>query len=195
MKFLLIAVIGFVLTAEIFSAHSQTWQPVGNGFDFAVYSFASDPLSGRLYAGGQFDTADGAPCSRIAQWNGINWDTIGTGLSNGYVSALAMYNNQLYAGGSFTNAGNKIRKFFSRWNGTSWDSIGFTTGNCNVQKLTVYNSGLYIGGQFDTAAGMPSSYISKWNVISWSTVGGGMNGSVYALETHSGKLYGGGVFP
>ena len=80
MKTFLITILGFVLA----SAHTQTWFPVGNGFDFAVYSLAGGPPPGsRLYAGGQFDTCDGNFCSRIAQWDGINWDTIGAGLTNG----------------------------------------------------------------------------------------------------------------
>ena len=127
------------------SLAQYSWTPVGGGMSFAVFSFETDTVNNILYAGGQFDTAGGITTGRIAQWNGTSWDSIGSGLENGYVSTMAMYKGQLYAGGSFTNSGNKTVKFFSRWSGTKWDSIGFTTGNCNVQKLTVYNGELYVG--------------------------------------------------
>src|ERR1051326_7529479 len=136
----------FLLCKTLFSQYS--WTPVGSGMNYAVFAFATDTINNIFYTSGEFDTAGSISTGRIAQWNGVNWDSVGAGLENGYVSSMTMFNGQLYAGGSFTNSGAKWTKFFSRWNGVSWDSLFFTTGTCNVQKLQSYNNQLYVGGKF-----------------------------------------------
>ena len=163
MNFFIKILFCYFLIVEIFTAKAQVWQPVENGFDNSVLSLLSDSLNNSIFAGGSFDTADGNPCNRIAQWNGANWDTIGTGLSNGNVNTMTIYNNMLYTGGSFTNAGNKIRKFLTRWNGVSWDSIAFTTSNCFVNAMLEYNGELYVGGGFPIAGGIQVNNIARFD--------------------------------
>src|SRR5262249_58666076 len=88
------------------STYAQTWLPAGSGMNISGSNSISAlaAYNGELYAGGAFDSADGAPASKIAKWNGTAWSAVGTGM-NSFVLALAVYNNELYAAGFFTMAG------------------------------------------------------------------------------------------
>jgi hypothetical protein len=102
--------------------NGTTWDSVGNGLTGGngipiVTSLAS--YNGNLYAGGLFANAGGNPAKNIAKWNGIVWDSVGTGISGGndpHVYALNVYNSELFAGGVFTTAGNNSAYYIARWN-------------------------------------------------------------------------------
>ena len=166
-----------------------------------VYGFGQDiaalaVYNGELYAGGAFIMAGENPASYIAKWNGVSWDSVGTGMNNA-VMALAVYNGELYAGGGFTTAGGIPVNYIAKWNGTNWDSVGAGIGsgvNIGVLSLAVYNGELYAGGEFTIAGGNPGNYIAKWNGTNWDSVGAGMNIQVLSLAVYNGELYAGGYF-
>jgi hypothetical protein len=97
-----------------------SWSAFGNGVNGLVSALV---MSGNtLSVGGWFTQVCGnAACSsgnqivnRIAQWNGANWSTLGSGVGS-YVNALVMNENNLYVGGEFTSAGGKPSYYFGRW--------------------------------------------------------------------------------
>jgi hypothetical protein len=178
----------------------SSWSALGSGMatsssDSAVIALA---VSGSdLYAGGQFDTAGGAPANNIAKWNGSSWSALGAGVSGGGVLALAVSGSNLYAGGDFYTAGGIVANGIAKWDGRAWSALGsgvsgFLTGY--VYALAVSGSNLYAGGTFTTAGGAPANYVAKWNGSSWSALGSGMNDYVYALAVSGSDLYAGGLF-
>ncbi len=193
--------------------NGTSWNSVGtgsgNGVSSKVYELAE--YNGELYVGGGFTYANwtgsvstSLNANFIARWNGMSWNSVGTGSGNGVnsnVYALAVYNGELYIGGEFTSAGGVIANFIARWNGTSWNSVGTGSGNgVNhwVYALAVYNGELYVGGRFTSADGVSANFIARWNGTSWNSVGtgtgNGVNNWVYALAEYNGELYVGGKF-
>src|ERR1700739_3163820 len=100
--FVALTLTAFVLFTPNLS-QAQTWDSVGSGTNKtinALYTFG-----GSLYAGGSFGTAGGVTATRIANWNGTNWQGVASGIANAGVWALGSNNSTLYARGLFTKAG------------------------------------------------------------------------------------------
>src|ERR1035437_4712362 len=157
------------------NANAQTWSPVGTGTNQSVYCLLNDTVNNLLYVGGAFTSAGGNTANRIAQWNGANWSSLGTGM-DGNIGALTIYNGKLYAGGYFTTAGGNTANSIAKWNGTNWSSLDTAGLDNSVNAMTVYNNELYVGGSFTMAGGNTANYIAKWNGTNWTSVGTGMGG-------------------
>lgn len=200
------------------------WLPVGTGLNHFVRAMTvfDDGSGPALYVGGTFTSAGGVSAGRVAKWDGEKWSSLGSGILNGEVFALAVYDDgsgggpALYAGGSFTNPASSIAK----WDGTSWLPLGsgivgsiYQCGTsiidvAGVFDLAVYDDGsgggpaLYAGGCFHTAGGESVANIARWDGAQWSSVGGGASAVVLTLlvlESDHGPgldaaLYAGGSF-
>jgi hypothetical protein len=188
------------------------WLSLGSGFsgvgndDLGPYVSALAVSGGTLYAGGDFTMAGGSAASDIAQWDGTNWLSLGSGFSGvgnfgtgPYVSALAVSGSTLYAGGDFKMAGGSAANSIAQWNGSSWSTLGSGVSGGDqygpvVSALTMSGSTLYAGGDFTTAGGSAANYIAQWDGTNWSALGSGMNISVLALASSGSTLYAGGDF-
>jgi hypothetical protein len=146
-----------------------------------------------LYAGGFFNTANGAPANYIARWDGATWTPVGGGL-NGQVFALAVFDDgsgpALYAGGAFVNAGGQPAQFIARWDGASWSSVGGGMDNW-VLTLAVFDDGsgdgpaLHAGGQFIIAGGVLAPFAARWNGQFWSDLDTGeIDGVIHAMTVY-----------
>ncbi len=166
-----------------------------------------------LYAGGTFTSVDDVSANRVARWDGASWSPLGSGMGNGSVSALAVFDDgtgpALYAGGTFVTADGTTVNKVARWDGSSWSALGsgITGPQSEVDALAVFDDGsgprLYAGGRFTDAGGVAVSKIASWDGTSWATLGGGIGvaqpaGSVktlVAFDDGSGPaLYAGGGF-
>lgn len=103
---------------------TSSWGALGTGMDNPVNTLAFD-AAGILYAGGTFTTAGGVPAAFVAQWNGTQWEPLGSGLTGGVganVSALTVLGDEtLLAGGFFDTAGGvAVPDSGARWNGSAW---------------------------------------------------------------------------
>ncbi len=148
-----------------------------------------------LYVGGLFVTINGdSNASRIAKWNGTNWETLGSGL-NDWCTSIAILGNDVYAGGSFTKASDQPNtSFIAKWDGTNWQTVGGGL-NLHVSTLAVDGDTLYAGGAFRNAGGNPDAdKIAKWNGTSWEAMDKGFNDWVYSIVIHNGDIYAGGNF-
>jgi hypothetical protein len=191
-----------------------TWQPLGSGLVgdpqyAAVYSLAV--YNNELYAGGTFTTAGGNPIAGIARWNGVTWQSLGTGIGPSqpgglvYVRAMTVYGDLVVAGG-FTTAGGRTMNGIARWNGTAWNQFsmagGTTTGQINA--LEVYDGFVYAGGTFTSIGGTAASRIARWDPRgAWFPVGGGIDANdaitnqdsnIASLTIYNGELIAGGRF-
>jgi len=206
----LIAGGGFTTAGGVAASHIArwdgiSWQPLGSGTDDAVYalvSFDSDgagPLQAQLVAGGVFTEAGGVPLSRIARWDGVSWQPLGSGIS-GTVTSLTTFDPDgpgaqpplLVAGGAFTAAGGVSASNIARWDGNEWQPIG-SGMNDWVLALTTYDpdgSGdmpqqLIAGGYFTAAGGNSANRIARWDGLNWQALGEGTGGfRVNALSTY-----------
>jgi hypothetical protein len=180
--------------------NGSSWSSLGSGMNRDVDALAVS--GGMLYAGGGFTTAGSdtnANC--IAQWNGTNWSALGSGMggvSDAYVSALAVSGSSLYAAGYFTTAGGSAANNIAQWNGSSWSALGSGI-NGDVEALAVAGGTLYAGGAFEFAGGSAANCIAQWNGSSWSALGSGMTAplsypQVSALAVSGSTLYAGGLF-
>jgi hypothetical protein len=156
-------------------------------------------LGNNLIVGGDFTTAGVIAANAIAQWDGTNWTTLGSGMGDPfpsisvYVKALAVSGTNLYAGGTFTTAGGNAANSIAKWDGSRWTALGSGMDN-DVLALAVSGTNLYAGGNFATAGGAAASYIAKWDGSSWSPLSSGVNGTVNALAVSGSELFAGGSF-
>jgi hypothetical protein len=79
-----------------------------------------------------------------------------------------------------------------------WDRLGSGGLNGDVLAMSTDLPGqLLVAGKFTTAGAVANTNrIASWNGTSWSSLGpaSGLNGDVFAVAVHGGKIYAGGVF-
>jgi hypothetical protein len=100
--------------------NGHEWQPLGGGVRGSPFGPVSvnalavgDDSS--IYAGGNFQNADGNVVNNLARWKGGSWTSVEGGLSKGVVSDLLWKNGQLYVGGNFKTAGDVNSPNFAIW--------------------------------------------------------------------------------
>lgn len=163
--------------------------------DFYVH--ASAVYNDELYAGGNFEHADGNECLGIAKWNGSAWSPVGGGFQHGalshVVSALTVFNDELVAGGWVDSVGGIPINHAARWNGTSWSPMGTDCQINTPRGFAEHNGELYMCGEGSGA--IYPHCIEKWNGSSWVPIENN-NGSteVSAIASYNGELYAAGNF-
>lgn len=136
-----------------------TWQTMGAGPNNHVYSLTSwdpdgeGPLTPRLVAGGVFNAAnDGAVPNRVAVWDGVSWQGLGTGM-DGWAERVRAVTSwdpdgagplppRLVAAGYFTVAGGVAVKNVAKWDGVAWSAMGDGLGvgfDNEVEQLTTWD--------------------------------------------------------
>ncbi|MBL9148262.1 MAG: hypothetical protein JNM94_06155 [Phycisphaerae bacterium] len=173
------------------------WSSLGEGLNgpaFALTVYDSGGGNGpSLIVGGEFTLAGGNSVSRIAQWDGVNWSGLGTGVTGGNVYSLladlpeGSSEGTLVVGGSFTAAGGLPASRIARWDGTSWSTFGEGLNDA-VLALVYFDDGsgggrrLYAGGDFTNSGGSPVKRVATWNGESWAQIGSGLPAAVYSLR-------------
>jgi trimeric autotransporter adhesin len=120
-----------------------TYSPVGSGFgfgpDFGQMSCLAT-YQGKLFASGEFLSVDGVPCRSIGQFDGVSWDSVGTGADSvgivvdsismgpfggwyyihapATISAMIEFGGELYVGGTFNMVGGVQARNVAKWAGT-----------------------------------------------------------------------------
>jgi hypothetical protein len=160
------------------------WGTLGTGMDAQVMALTLDS-SGNLYAGGDFGTAGGVVCSKIAKWTGLTWGSLGSGADNKVRTIIIDSTGTLYACGDFGTAGGVVCSYIAKWDGLTWGSLG-SGFNSFCYDITMDESGvIYAGGAFGTAGGVVCSKIAKWDGTAWGSLGSGMNGNVNNVRSQS----------
>jgi trimeric autotransporter adhesin len=176
----------------------STLDPVLNNGKPGFVSASTVLASGKLVAGGSFTQAGAFAASNIAQWDGLAWSPLGTGL-NAHVGVLAaLPTGGLVAGGNFTEAGGVPASKIAQWNGSAWSALGsgIVTGNTYVRALAALPNGdVVVGGYFYSVGGVSTNNIARWDGESWSALGAGVDSAVNAIAAlPSGELVVGGQF-
>src|SRR5690606_2727067 len=109
-KFLVLAVLLFPLSSgTIFAQGIYDWSSIKNGTNGVVNAITV--YDNKVVIGGNFSEAGGVPAANIAQWDGTNWQAIGSGFPE-EVYALAVYKNELIAAVSDIHTGADTARFF-----------------------------------------------------------------------------------
>jgi hypothetical protein len=155
----------------------MSWSALGQGIDggngnFAVLALTNfdDGSGDRLFVGGNFAMAGGAPASRIAAWDGTEWSAVGAGVDGSAYGVRAFAVQQtgnepaLYVGGTFFEAGSQFTRHLARWDGTAWSPEG-PPFDRTIRALAVYGdadgSTLYAGGDFNFGCGKVFGRIAR----------------------------------
>lgn len=92
---------------------------LGSGLNGTAYALAIDNTRSVLYVGGDYTTANGITVNYISKYDIANssWSAIGSGLSGGYVNALAYDSTRsmLYIGGTFSSANGTAGPYLARY--------------------------------------------------------------------------------
>ncbi|TWT45100.1 Cortical protein marker for cell polarity [Phycisphaerae bacterium RAS1] len=197
---------GGVTASRIAKWDGNSWCPLGGGVNDSVRAMTvfDDGSGPALYVGGDFTNAANGKvaASRIAKCDGIRWSPLDIGMSNGWVSALTVFDDgsgpALYAGGFFTTAGGVPANSIAKWNGSSWSALGIGMNN-TVFDLTVFDDGvgaaLFAGGLFTTAGGEAASRIGKWSGSNWSPLGSGISAGPFVSMVLAVTVFGDGSGP
>ncbi|MFO0895406.1 MAG: hypothetical protein U0574_10690 [Phycisphaerales bacterium] len=192
---------GGVTVNRIARWSGTAWSALGSGTNERVLALQMfDDGSGagaRLYAGGLFTAAGGAPANRIAMWSGSAWSPLGSGISGGNpsVNSLGVYDDgsgdgpALIVGGGFNFAGDVFRPRIAKWNGMAWSGVGPGMSDGTVTSLVVFDDGsgtkLYAGGSFTGAVGVPANRVARWNGSTWAALGAGVDDAVFAMVAYN----------
>jgi len=170
---------------------------VGEGSANPVYELYNDSIHNRLMGSGDFNSLSGDTIWGCAQWDGVKWDSLGSGnTSSCYISSFQLFNSKLIIGGHFNLIGNYSAQNIVAWDGNSWSSLS-TGVNNDVSDMTVFNNELIVSGSFYIAGGNTIYDLAKWDDTSWDTVGitfPVISGSIYSLGEFNSNLYIGGNF-
>ncbi len=172
--------------AQVAMWDGAAWHPLGAGLPGRTSG--SSPNEGvkalaffqsQLYAGGDFQTANGAPSSFIARWDGAAWQAV-TSPIDGAVYALAADDQSLYAGGRFdTPIGLNNRQYVARWDDLQWTKLVGQEGlRGTIYDLTLANGVLYAGGAFTDP-----DVVARWDGANWQQVGSWGPSAVFALTS------------
>lgn len=73
-----------------------------------------------MYAGGDFNLSGTDTINNIAQWNGMAWTPLGSGVDDEVKDISEFSNGNLIAVGQFNNTGNIPVSKIALWNGSTW---------------------------------------------------------------------------
>lgn len=139
----------------------------------------------------------------VAEWNGISWDTLGTGsnrknLSQGIRCFTKDNTGNLYASGNSVDSTGS--RFVVKWDGNTWSKVGNITafGGPILGLACDKNNNVYACGDFFD--GTLKHNVRMWNGVDWITLGQGgnelnANGTISTIVTDSyNNVYVAGVF-
>ena len=138
-----------------------TWSAMGSGLSDVGRSIAIPP-NGNVYVSGDFITADGVTCNRIAMWYGVTFRPLGSG-ANAVVGRIRFdRDGMLWAGGFFTEMdGMSLTDRVAIWNGSTWHHAPINLpGTAYVYDMCFTDNGnIYLG--YDTQGTAYASAITQ----------------------------------
>lgn len=182
--------------------NGNSWSAVGEGLSDEVYTLCI--YKDELYAGGWFTTdyylKRYFSANKIAKWDGIRWDSLGNGIKlkttggGGYVTNLAVFNNELYAAGNFDTCDSLSVSNIAKWNNEFWQSVDNLILSNNTGTSAVFDNELHLAGASDSNLGNVTPYYAIWNGTKLNLNKFALDGYPYCLYSTKNYLYIGGSF-
>jgi hypothetical protein len=161
----------------------------GDANAFVTWDRGDPELEPQFIAAGAFQNVGGELVARIASFDGVVWSPLGSGIEQGVVNALAVFDtdgggvgaSEVYAAGTFLRAGGQPVNQIARWDGSTWRAVGSgLTGGAARQLLVLDTDGsgprgteLVALGEFTSAGGIPVPGIAAWDGSQWRAIGDG----------------------
>ncbi len=170
------------------------WSAIGSGMNDTVRGLAvfDDGVTGPLlYAGGDFESADGVLADHLARWTGSAWVPFGTGANRDvYVLETIDLGSgpKLYAGGRFYIIGGIWAEQIACFDGSSWEGVAEGAAGLSgiVDAIGSYDEGrgpeLIAGGRFSSAGGKPIAYLARWDGAAWNAFSAPPSSRVEAFQ-------------
>lgn len=112
-----------IQASHIAKYYNGVWSSLSNGMNGNVLALLFN--NGLLYAGGEFTLCENDTVNHIAQWDGLVWQGLGSGLLKGkslaYVESLAANDSVIYVGGLFATSGEITSNTIGIWSLTPLD--------------------------------------------------------------------------
>jgi|GEM_PF-897342 len=166
----------------------------------AVTVYTPPGSNPRVIVAGSKVMYQGQDLNDIAQWDGLNWLPLGSGV-DGYVEDVTVWNSpagpRLIAAGHFYVAGGVAAKSLAQWNGTAWAPVGGgithadTGGAADVTAVTTWDPDgagaqpeqLVVAGRFTRAGSVNVNNIARWDGTTWRPLSLGIDYGVQRLTT------------
>lgn len=149
---------------------------------------------GKLYVGGDFDSADMISAKNIAFWDGKDWHSLGAGIP-GIINDMVILNNgNVIVASTIQNGMNRECAPLMSWNGNEWSEIGLPPNCSSIQALATDGMNVYVGGEFTIDSTGNDHGLALWDGTSFKSIGGGVKGNISSLLYHESMLYCGGTF-
>lgn len=157
----------------------------------------------RIIVCGEFDRVGTQTIHGIMEWNGSDWQGLGTGLQGNisntapviFPHQLLEYEGDLLVAGNFREAGGVEVNGIARWDGATWSALG-AGFNGTVYAMAVFQGELYAGGSFTLSGSTMIDHLAKWDGNSWVPVPFSLVSSsssdfifVHTLEVINDQLY------
>ncbi len=174
--------------------NGSQWDSLGSGNNYYDPMLSITRFQNKIYSDGRFFI--GQPNNFGGRYDGISWDSIGTGM-NGNINQFQEINSLLWIGGFFSKIGNDSCNLLATWDGVQLNCLDVPYKN-NLEDFELYNHGLVISGNILDSNGnnVDIAYYDSTNG-QWSPLGGGIYGGVtgvHALQVFRGDLYVAGYF-
>ena len=132
-----------------------------------VYAIYSSDVDNSLYIGGSFTaTFAGATLLRAASFNGVVWNQLDVGLSDGVVYDIQPYNNGFVLSGTFTSGGGYTNYFngLTWYNGQILAPVAVSSlGKGYYNTVVTPDNRLYLGLRFVSNNTIASGNLQRWN--------------------------------
>lgn len=167
------------------------WSPLGDGFngvDEFKYVRRITEYNNLIYAAGNFTKSGNKTVNGVATWNGLEWDSVGSGANN-IIRDMVVYKNKLYLAGYFDafnglNNANGIIKF----NGTAWSKVSALTNNGNITfSMCVHDGKLLVAGSFDFSG--TTAHLVSFDGTTWSPFPSPVPVNFYRMISLNNNLY------
>jgi hypothetical protein len=149
---------------------------------------------GKLFVGGDFDSAGLIPAKNIAYWDGTLWHALGLGLPGTINDITILNNGNIIVASTITKGNIKECAPLMSWNGSNWTTLGLPPNCISIQALSTDGMNVFIGGEFTMDSLNKDNGLAIWNGNSFTSIGGGVQGKITSLYYHDGMLYCGGSF-
>lgn len=137
---------GGIYTRNIAVLNGNNWDSLFNSSLTAnpvrcIYNF-KDTIIATGFLLGNFNNG-------IAQWNGLFWDPMGSGINSAGWCFLQV-NNELLVGGSFSQAGGQPAQRLAKWDGQNWlgYDLPFRLNTGSIFSISKFNNDIFLGGNF-----------------------------------------------
>jgi len=153
--------------------------------------------AGKVLVGGRFGQICGAAVGNIVAVSvDGTFSNIGSGVSGGYILAMASTGYEIFVGGTFTTAGSSSASAIARWDGITWQPLGLGVSSGSVQAIVAQGQAIFVAGDFEAVDGgrVAARGVALFFGGRWYPLRDGLNGPGHALAVVQNCVVVGGSF-